>query len=106
MEYCTGGNLLELLAQDTILPEYCISSFGVDIANALGYIHSRGVLYCDLKPSNILFDDAGTLKLCDFGLARLIPGSKSSQQVRNPHFFTFFFFFFFFFSFSNFEMNS
>lgn len=36
------------------------------------YLHSKGVIYCDLKPSNVLLNEYGTLKYCDFGLARRI----------------------------------
>ncbi|KAH0706065.1 hypothetical protein KY285_010597 [Solanum tuberosum] len=34
------------------------------------YLHSKGIIYCDLKLSNILLDENGITKLCDFGLAR------------------------------------
>jgi serine/threonine-protein kinase ULK4 len=47
-----------------------VKSFGKDLLNALLYLHSNGILYCDLKPSNVLIDEFGTLKLCDFGLAK------------------------------------
>ena len=47
--------------------------FAVDLINALHYLHSSGVLFCDLKPSNILLNENGVLKLADFALA---------QQVR------------------------
>ena len=35
------------------------------------YIHTRGILYCDLKPSNLMVDGSGVVKLSDFGLAQL-----------------------------------
>jgi serine/threonine-protein kinase ULK4 len=36
----------------------------------LYYLHFNGIIYCDLKPSNVLLNEYSTLKLCDFGLAR------------------------------------
>ena len=41
-----------------------------DIANAIYYLHSQSIVYRDLKPDNLGFDDDGTLKLFDFGLAK------------------------------------
>ncbi|CAN0855962.1 Serine/threonine-protein kinase RUNKEL [Linum grandiflorum] len=69
LEYCVGGDLRTLLQQDGQLPEESILDFATDLVTALQYLHSKGILYCDLKPSNILLDENGHLKLCDFGLA-------------------------------------
>lgn len=41
------------------------------LANALEYLHSRGILHCDVKPENTTVDDFGNLHLIDFGAARL-----------------------------------
>jgi len=41
----------------------------VSIADALSYLHSRRIIFRDLKPANIGFDNEGTLKLFDFGFA-------------------------------------
>jgi len=43
---------------------------GYDLANAIGYMHSRNILHRDLKPDNIGFDIRGTLKVFDLGLAK------------------------------------
>lgn len=71
-EYCAGGSLLTLIEQDKKINEQAIRSFGFDIVKALLYLHSSGIIYRDLKPSNILFTEYGTLKLSDFGLATRI----------------------------------
>ena len=69
-EYCAGGDLLQLIEQDKKLPEMTIKKFGRDLTQGLYYLHANGVIYCDLKPSNVLLNEYSTLKLCDFGLAR------------------------------------
>jgi mitogen-activated protein kinase 15 len=42
------------------------------LASALNYLHSGGVLHRDLKPSNILINSACEIKICDFGLSRTL----------------------------------
>lgn len=44
----------------------------LDVCNAVAYAHGRGVIHCDLKPSNVLVDERGCAKVLDFGLARLL----------------------------------
>jgi WD40 repeat protein len=48
-----------------------VARLGIQIAEALDYAHSRGVLHRDVKPGNILVDDQGEAWIADFGLARI-----------------------------------
>ncbi|CAG8669294.1 2531_t:CDS:2, partial [Acaulospora colombiana] len=50
------------------------------LLSGIKYCHSRGVLHRDLKPQNLLIDSAETLKLADFGLARIYPHRPSSAR--------------------------
>ena len=50
-----AGTLDILLEQDGCLPESSIKSFGVDICEGLFYIHSLGLLFCDLIPRKVSF---------------------------------------------------
>jgi serine/threonine protein kinase len=53
-----------------------------DIANALYFLHSKKIVYRDLKPDNLGFDSNGTLKLFDFGLAkRMDPAQKNENGM-------------------------
>lgn len=71
-EYCPGGDLFTLLETDKKLPPAQIRSFTYELLEGLSYLHSQGVIYCDLKPSNVLLNEYGTLKLSDFGLSKKI----------------------------------
>jgi serine/threonine protein kinase len=42
-----------------------------DLCAALDYAHGQGVVHCDLKPANVLFDEAGTAYVADFGIAHV-----------------------------------
>jgi hypothetical protein len=63
------------------------------VCDALAYAHHEGVVHRDIKPENILINQAGTVKLVDFGLARLLGGSRpevtltlTGQAMGTPHY--------------------
>ena len=60
MEYCAGGNLKQLLAQDKRLPESTVVSFGLDVLAGLQHAHAHSVLAVDLRPTGLLIDECGT----------------------------------------------
>ncbi|PKA51007.1 Serine/threonine-protein kinase TIO [Apostasia shenzhenica] len=84
MEYCVGGDLMSLLREDARLPEESIHDLAHDIIKALQYLHFKGIIYCDLKPSNILLDENGHIKLCDFGLASRLSAIEESSHTTVP----------------------
>ena len=71
VEFCTGGSLRTIISQDSVLPEKTVKEFGVELVKGLHFLHSLGILFCDLRPSRILLDGPGILKLADFALARI-----------------------------------
>mmetsp|Transcript_76374 Transcript_76374/g.181638 ORF Transcript_76374/g.181638 Transcript_76374/m.181638 type:complete len:357 (-) Transcript_76374:27-1097(-) len=70
-EYCAGGDLLKLLKQDGRLPEVQVRSFGREIMSGLHHVHGNGVVHCDIKPANLLCNEAGVIKIAGFGQAKL-----------------------------------
>jgi serine/threonine-protein kinase len=76
LDRVAGGSLRErLAASGTLLPAE-IARIGAGIAAALHAVHEAGVVHGDVKPSNVLLDDAGSVrvpKLTDTGVARLAP---------------------------------
>ena len=68
VEYLAGGTLGGRLARGP-LPRAEILTLGIRVADALAYMHARGVLHRDLKPGNIGLTADGLTKLLDFGLS-------------------------------------
>ncbi|KHN33108.1 Serine/threonine-protein kinase ULK4, partial [Glycine soja] len=84
LEYCVGGDLLSILRQDSQLPEDSVHGFAYNLVKALQFLHSNEIIYCDLKPSNILLDENGCAKLCDFGLARKLKDISKAPSSSLP----------------------
>src|SRR5215471_13910946 len=76
MPYVRGGTLRERIdeykRQQRQFELSTISSYIGQIADALSYAHSLGVIHRDIKPGNLLFHQDGRLLLSDFGIVRLI----------------------------------
>ncbi len=69
MKFLAGGSLRQRISAVSAAPDVSIDLL-IKIAEALHYLHGQGIVHCDLKPANILFDDRGEPYLCDFGIAR------------------------------------
>jgi serine/threonine-protein kinase ULK4 len=82
LEYCVGGDLDKILKQDMRLPESSVHDFGRDLLAAMQHLHSKGIIHCDLKPSNVLLDENGAIKLGGFSVARRL-SDISSVPVAN-----------------------
>lgn len=70
MEYVPGGELFSYLRNYGRFNNSMANFYASEIISALDYLHSRTVVYRDLKPENLLLDREGHLKITDFGFAK------------------------------------
>ena len=79
LEYLSGGELFYHLKKRGNIPIEEVKLYAAQIALALDYIHSLGIIYRDIKPENILLDSNGYIKLTDFGLSKDLSHSISTS---------------------------
>jgi predicted Ser/Thr protein kinase len=86
MEYVEGSNLRDVIGAGKLEPGEALALVP-KICEALQFAHDQGVVHRDVKPENILLDASGSVKIADFGLAKLTGAPAAlvtltgSQQV-------------------------
>src|SRR5690349_12712890 len=76
MRYMEAGTLKERMIEGRPLPMQEIDRLFTQLAEALSYAHSHGVVHRDLKPANVLIDSQGNIFLTDFGIAKLLESAS------------------------------
>jgi serine/threonine-protein kinase len=80
MEYVVGTSLRQLIDRGDPLPVPAVVAIAKQLCRALEVAHDQGVIHRDIKPQNLMVQPDGTLKVMDFGVARL---RERSQQLTS-----------------------
>lgn len=87
MELLEGPTLNSFIDQNkTVIPEIAIA-MGCSICDAIEHAHKSNIIHRDIKPENIMFAKDGTLKLMDFGIARILDADRmtaSGSLIGSP----------------------
>lgn len=81
MPHVEGESLHDRLAREGPLPAHTAISIALEVADALGYAHARGVVHRDIKPSNILLSGSHAF-VTDFGIARALTPGESRVETE------------------------
>ena len=85
MEYISGGNLQNFVKKRRKLSEKMAKILFRQIIQGIKYIHSRGIVHRDIKLENILLDLNNIIKICDFGVGKLVkPNTILKGQCGTP----------------------
>lgn len=78
MEFLHGHDLARYVKPDALLPVPKVINIVFKAALALHYAHQHNIVHRDIKPANIMYEpEAGTIKITDFGIARITDASKT-----------------------------
>jgi len=81
MEFLNGSDLSPFTKSGKLLSKAAVLKIIGKVAEALNYAHAKGVIHRDIKPANIMLLKNKTIKVTDFGIARITASSKTKTGV-------------------------
>lgn len=81
MDFIQGENLKTVLRAEGPQDQDTVVGWGVRLCDVLSYLHSKGIIYRDMKPANIMLTPDGNIKLIDFGIAREYKAGASEDTT-------------------------
>ena len=79
MEFLQGRELRDILNDGQLMPVARVLDVVSQVALGLVYAHGNGIVHRDVKPSNVMVDSDGHVKITDFGIARMESASVRTQ---------------------------
>ena len=81
MPFIQGGELYKHFLSNKRFPEEVVKFYSIQLALAIGHLHSQGIIHRDLKLENILIDKDGYLKIIDYGLAKILQEDETTSTI-------------------------
>lgn len=84
MEFIFGDDLEDLLKQTPRFSEQQVLIWADQLCDVLEYMHGHGLIYRDMKPSNVMITRDGNIKVVDFGIAKLLQPGHRGTMIGTP----------------------
>jgi serine/threonine protein kinase len=85
MDFVRGKDLEQIAEDRGMLPESQVLDYADQICDVLVYLHGKGLIYRDMKPSNVMIEQtSGGVKLVDFGITKLFKPTERGTQIGTP----------------------
>ena len=85
MDFVQGEDLEEIVEREGAIAEKQVLEWADQILDVLEYLHNNGLIYRDMKPSNVMIDHQhGGIKIVDFGIAKVLQPSVRGTQIGTP----------------------
>jgi eukaryotic-like serine/threonine-protein kinase len=81
MELVEGENLEQLIARRSTFPLTLKLAYAIQACRAFDFAHKRGIVHRDIKPGNVMVGKDGTIKVVDFGIARVLETSRTQTGM-------------------------
>jgi serum/glucocorticoid-regulated kinase 2 len=81
MELCPKGDLAAHISEKEHFTQDATCFYAAELVLALEYIHSKNIIFRDLKPENVLLDEKGHIRLADFGIARRLEQGEENAKT-------------------------
>ncbi|MFI5363583.1 MAG: CHASE2 domain-containing serine/threonine-protein kinase [Elusimicrobiota bacterium] len=78
MELLDGEDLTKFTSKEHLLPVDKLLAYVATVADALDYAHAQGIVHRDIKPANVMLLKDGSVRVADFGIARITASSKTA----------------------------
>ncbi|GMJ00241.1 MAP kinase kinase 10 [Hibiscus trionum] len=81
MEHMESGSLYDELRVRRNLPEHAVSGIAARVLRGLQYLHGMHIVHGDIKPSNLLINGKGNVKIADFGVSKIVVGARNACDM-------------------------